>query len=320
MKTTLKCLVASAFAFGLAHSAQAQSFPEREITMIVNYGAGGSVDRTARSLQRVLPDALGQTVVVENIGGAAGRLGLEAFLAAPRDGYTVLTSFAPATTYVATTAPDLYSIDDLAIINVQWIDPAVLVSHQDTGWETLEDLIAAVRAAPNRYTFGSSGPTSVGHVLAVALFEQLGLEVRIVPYEGGGATRAAFIAGEVDMTAAGIQGATRTQEVGTPVALFWDEPVEIWPEAVPVNAALEGEGITAEIGGAYRFHAVHADVKRDHPDRFEALVEAFRQTTVENEDFIAFADETNVGRDWRGPDASTELLEQVEESFMALFQ
>jgi len=299
-------------------TAWAQSYPENEIEILVNYGAGGAVDRTARSVQKYLPDALGQTVVVENVGGAGGRLGIEAFLEKPADGYHVLTSFAPATTYVATTNPDMFSFDDLAIINLQWIDPAVLVTQKSAGWETLGEMIEAVRAEPGRFTFGSSGATSVGHVLAMDLFKKLDLDVRIVPYEGGGKTRAAFLAGEVDMTAAGVQGALRVEEVGVPVALFWDEATDIWPAAVPVNEA-QSE-VEAEIGGAYRFHAVHADVRANHPERFEALVEAFRATTEDNAEFIAFTDETNVGRDWRGPESSTEILRRVEDSFSAMFE
>lgn len=310
--------IAIGMAFAIAATAQAQPFPDKEIEIIVNYGSGGSVDRTARSVQRYLPEALGQTVVVENIGGAGGKLGIEAYMNKPADGYHVLTSFAPATTYVATTNPDLFSLDDLAIINVQWIDPAVLVVRNDTGWESLDDMIRAIRAEPGKYTFGSSGATSVGHVLAMNLFEKLGLDVRVVPYKGGGKTRAAFLAGEVHMTAAGARGALKTKDQGTPVALFWDEPIDFWPEAVPVNSALDGTEVA--IGGAYRFHAVHADVKANHPERFDALVEAFRKTTVDNADFIAFADETNVGRDWRGPEASTQLLQNVEASFSEMFR
>ncbi len=308
----------TSIALALAGPLFAQDFPEREVEIIVNYGTGGAVDRTARSVQRFLPEALGQSVVVENISGAGGRLGIEAFLERPADGYHVLTAFAPATTYVATTNPDVFGLDDLAIINVQWIDPAVLVVQNDTGWATLDDMITAIRAEPGRFTFGSSGAASVGTVLALNLFEALELEVRVVPYDGGGATRAAFLGGEVNMTAAGIGGAIRLRDAGVPVALFWDEPTEIWPEAVPVNSALDGQ--TVAIGGAYRFHAVHASVRDEFPERFDALVEAFRQTTLENEEFIAFADETGVGRDWRGPEASTSILQDVEQSFSAMFE
>jgi len=112
---------ATAFSLG-STTALAQSFPEKEVTILVNYGAGGAVDRTARSVQPFLPTALGQNVIVENIGGAGGKTGLKAFLEREADGYTILTAFAPATTYGKFTTPGLFEMDDLAIINVQWTD------------------------------------------------------------------------------------------------------------------------------------------------------------------------------------------------------
>lgn len=317
MKSSIRVAVAAVAVAYLAGPASAQSFPDKEVKIIVNYGAGGAVDRTARSMQKYLPQAFGQNVVVENVGGAGGKLGIESFLKAPRDGYTVLTSFAPATTYVATTSPDIFKFDDLAIINVQWVDPAVLISHNKTGWKTADDMISAIKASPKKFTFGSSGTTSVGHVLAVDMFEKLGLEVRIVPYKGGGKTRAAFIAGEVDMTAAGIGGAVRAKDAGIPIVLYADKPAKVWPEAVPLSQSLKDAGV--QIGGAYRFHAVHADVKRDYPDRFEAIIAAFKETTVDNAEFVSFADESKVGRDWLGPEASAELLQSVETRFSKMF-
>ncbi|MEM7774705.1 MAG: tripartite tricarboxylate transporter substrate binding protein [Pseudomonadota bacterium] len=320
MRIVRAVLTVAAFGLVTSAAALADDFPSKEVKIIVNYGAGGAVDRTARSMQRFLPEALGQSVVVENVRGAGGKIGITKFMKAKRDGYTILTSFAPSTTYVATTAPDIYKFDDLAVINLQWVDPAVLLVHQKTGWKTLDDVIAAIRANPGKYTFASSGNTSVGHVLAMDLFKKLKLDVKIVPYKGGGKTRAAFIGGETDMTAAGIQGALKTKAVAIPVALFADSASDVWPEAPPVNSLLAKEGITAEIGGAYRFHAVHADVKRNHPERFKKLVDAFKTTTAENPDFLAFAKNTATGKAWLGPDASTDALRTVETRFSKLFK
>ena len=317
---TLKYALACAIAVLFTSSVQAEDFPSKEIKIIVNYGAGGSVDRTARSMQRFLPDALGQSVVVENVGGAGGKIGLKKYMKAPRDGYTILTSFAPATTYVAATAPDVFKADDIDIINVQWIDPGVIVAHKNTGWKTLDDMIKAVRANPGKHTFASSGKTSVGHVLTIDLFKKLGLDVKIVPYKGGGKTRAAFISGETDITAAGLRGMLKAKDASVPLGLYWNSSVDAWPQAIPINDLLKSEGITAEIGGAYRFHAVHSDVRKNFPDRYKKLVEAFKITTTENKDFIAFADKTKVGRDWIGPDASEALIEKVDASFTKMFK
>ncbi|MRG70459.1 tripartite tricarboxylate transporter substrate binding protein [Alphaproteobacteria bacterium HT1-32] len=290
-------------------------FPEKEIVVMVNYGAGGAVDRTARSLQKFLPTALGQTVVVENHGGASGKIGIQKYMDAPHDGYTVLTAFAPATTYVKFKDPKVFSMDDLAVINVQWTDPAILIARKDTGWKTLDDMIEAVKADPNKYTISSSGAGAVGNLLSQDLFRKLGLKIKIVPYKGGGKARKAFLSGEVNMTAAGAGGALSARDEAVVLGAFWSGKVEGWPEAKPLNPMLEKYGVTVPDGGAYRFHAVHADVKKNHPDRFAKLVEAFRTTTTEDKDFIAFADKTGVGRDWHGPDKSDALIRSVDKTF-----
>lgn len=295
--------------------ASAEEFPTKELTIIVNYAEGGAVDRTARSIQRFLPDALGQSVVVQNHGGAGGKIGLEKYMAAPRDGYTVLTSFAPATTIVADAAPDVFQTKELAIINMQWSDPAIIVAHKDTGWTGLDEMIEAVRANPGRYSFGSSGVTSVGHLLSAILFDKLNLDVKIVPYKGGGKTRAAFKGGHVDMTAAGAGGALAIKEDAVVLGVFWPSEVEGWPDAKPLNMLLEPHGVSVPEGGAYRFHAVHADVKTNYPERFNTLVNAFEEVTTNNEGFKAFTTETKVGADWLGPDKSTELLQEVDATF-----
>lgn len=305
-------------AFLVGTQATAQSFPERKVELLVNYGSGGSVDRMARSVQPFLPDALGAGVIVENIGGAGGKVGLGQFMEREADGYTVLTAFAPATTYVKHTTPGMFEMDDLAVINVQWIDPAVLMASTETGWTTLGEMIEAIRAAPGEYTFGSSGPGSVGPVLTEALFSSLDLDVKIVPYSGGGASRRAFLSGEVDLTAAGVQGADSVKDAAVPLALFWDETSPAWPEAPTIVTALEGYDVEAPVGGAYRFFAVKSELKEQYPERFDALVEAFRKTVQDNPGFKAAADEAGVGTLWTGPEEGQAMIERADVYFTKL--
>ncbi len=221
---------AGAFLTALAGgAASAQEFPEKPVTILVNYGAGGGVDMTARSVQRFLPEALGQPVQVENYPGAGGKIGLIKFMEAPRDGYTVLTAFAPATTYVRSQDPSIFANDDLAIINMQWADEVVLVANKETGWTNLNDMIEAVRAEPGKYSFGSSGPGSAGPIMVKMLFEALDLDVKIVPYAGGGKTRAAIQGGHIDMTAGGNSGMVPVSDSTNILGVFWDKPVPEWP-------------------------------------------------------------------------------------------
>ena len=273
----------------------AQSFPSKEITLLVNYGAGGAVDRTARAIQPFLPEALGQNVIVENIGGAGGKTGLKKFMEAERDGYTILTAFAPATTYAKFTDPDIFSLSDLAIINVMWTDPAILLAQKDAGWTSLADMIAYAKANPGKVTFGSSGK--------------------------GGAARKAFASGEIQLTAAGAGGATSIKDDAVVLGLFSDAgTAPDWPDAPSINAELAAMNVSVPEGGAYRFFAVHSDVKKNHPERFETLVKAFEETINNNQAFKDAAAKSGVGTDWQGAEAAQSLIEEVDARFTKILQ
>ena len=301
-------------------AASAQEFPEKPVTILVNYGAGGGVDMTARSVQRFLPEALGQPVQVENYPGAGGKIGLIKFMEAPRDGYTILTAFAPATTYVRSQDPSIFENDDLAIINMQWSDEVVLVASKDTGWNNLNDMIEAVRAEPGKFSFASSGPGSAGPIMAKMLFEALDLDVKIVPYAGGGKTRAAIKGGHVHMTAGGNSGMVPVSDSTNILGVFWDKPVPEWPGSMTVNEQIADTGVELPTAAAFRFHAVHREVKENYPERFEALVEAFRKTTLENEAFKEFADGASIRREWNGPEASQAMIDEVDARFFDILQ
>jgi tripartite-type tricarboxylate transporter receptor subunit TctC len=317
MKYALKLILLIFFSFSASLSQLMADYPEKEIKVIVNYGAGGGVDRTARSLQKFLPSQFGKSVIVENHKGAGGKIGLKKFMKEPRDGYTILTAFAPATTYVKFKDPSVFNTDDLDIINIQWIDPAIIIARKDTGWKNIDDMIKAVKANPGKYTFGSSGKGSVGPVLSRVLFKKLGLDIKIVPYKGGGKTRKAFIAGEVHMTAAGSGGALKAKKHSVVLGAFMDGSVPGWDKARPINKVLKQYGYKTKVpyGGAYRFHAVHKDVKTKYPKRYKKIVQAYKKTTRSNKDFIAFADKTKVGRSWLGPKKSNKLYRKVDKEF-----
>ncbi len=297
-------------------AALAESYPNKEVTLLVNYGAGGGVDRTARSIQPFLPKALGQNVIVENIGGAGGKTGMKAFMARDADGYTVLTAFAPATTYGKFTTPGLFEMADLSVINVQWIDPAILLANKTTGWNSLADMVAYAKENPGKVTFSSSGKGSVGPILARALFRALDIKIKMVPYKGGGAARKAFAAGEVQLTAAGAGGAARVKDKAIALGLFSEPNTSAdWPNAPSINAQLKRMNVTVPEGGAYRFFAVHSDVKKNHPERYETLVNAFEDTVTRNQEFLDTAAKSKVGTDWFGPKASQALIEKIDAEF-----
>ncbi len=290
-------------------------YPEKEVRIIVNYGVGGGVDLTARSIQRFLPEALGASVLVENHQGAGGKIGYKYFLKQPKDCYNILCAFIPALTTVAVKDPGLFKVEDLAYINVQWSDPGILVAHKDAPFDTLEEFIEAARKEPNKYSYSIPGKGAVGYLLTNALFKKLGLKINMVPYPSGGKARAAIQGGHVQLTSGGAGGMLTVKEVTKPLGVFWDKPVPGWPNAKPINTVLKKYGVQVADGAAYRFFAVHAEAKEKYPEDFKALVEAFRKTTTENQKFIEFCDKTKVDRDWYGPEKTTEKLTQANQEF-----
>jgi len=295
-------------------------YPEKEVRIIVNYGVGGGVDRTARSIQRFLPEALGASVLVENHKGAGGKIGYKYFLKQPKDNYNILCAFIPALTSVEAKNPGLFKMADLAYINVQWSDPGLLVAHKDAPFNTMEEFIEAARKAPNKYSFSVAGKGAVGYLLSNLMFKKLGLKINMVPYPSGGKARAAIQGGHVHLTSGGAGGMLTVKEVTKPLGLFWDKPVAGWPNAKPINPVLKKYGVQMPVGAAYRFFAVHAEAKEKYPEDFKALVEAFRKTTTENQKFIEFCNKTKVDRNWFGPEKTIEILTEADKEFQKIIK
>jgi len=316
---TLKLMAAAAAVSILPFTAQAQNYPSKELKIIVPTKAGGSIDRTARSVQKFLPGTIGQTVIVENVAGAGGKIAGRKFLKEPRDGHTLIAHFVPGLTVAAASGAKELGLKDLAVINLQWSDPVIIIANKKTGWKSLEDMITAAKANPGKYSFGSSGKIAAGHVLSERLFNALGLDIKFVPYQGGGKTRAAFKGGHVDMTAGGAGGARRVRDDSVALGLFWPGGVAGWPNAKPLNPQIAKYNASVPDGGAFRFIAVHKDVRDKHPERFTKLVDAVKKA-ITGAEFAGYAKKTKVGAEWNGPEKSLEILKKIDAGFAKLLK
>src|SRR3990172_4923835 len=196
MKLSKLLLIAAGLA--LAGTAQAQSWPQKPVRFIVPFPPGGATDISARLLGQELQDIWGQTVVIENRGGAGGGVGAaEAARAAP-DGYTL---FFPSGS-VVTANQHVYAKlnynpekDFVPVTNVV-TGPQVLVVPANSPFKTLADLLAAARANPGKYTFGHAGIGSQIHLAAENFVYQAKLDALSVPYRGEGPALVALIGGE----------------------------------------------------------------------------------------------------------------------------
>ena len=296
----------------------ADAYPSKEIRIIVASGIGGSIDRMSRAAQKFLPDILGVSVLVENHKGAGGKIGIRHFLKQPADGHTILVFGQPALTIVQKKAPDLYQMDDFSYVNIQWVDPVILLAHKDTGWKSLDDMVEAARKEPGKYSFSLADLTSTGAIMGQLLFKKLGLDIKSVPYDSGGSARTALRGHHVDMTAGGSKGARTVADVSVPLGVFWNSTVPSWPNAPLMNDALKKYNVTVPDAGSIRFFAMHTAFKENHPDRWKIIVDAFRKMVTEDEGFKAFTDKAKIGREWHGPDGSAKIAMDAHEFFKDL--
>ncbi|MBC7778727.1 MAG: tripartite tricarboxylate transporter substrate binding protein [Proteobacteria bacterium] len=194
----LMLLVCSSAA--LAQLASPAAYPVKTVRMIVAYPPGGGTDIVARMLAPRLADALGQSVVIDNRGGAAGNIGTEVAARAAPDGYTLLMgNVAPNAINVSLGAIPFDPVKDFAPISLVASTPNVLVVHPSLPVKTVKDLLALARARPGQLAFPSAGNGSSSHLAGELLKSLARIEMLHVPYKGGGPALADLLGGQVQL-------------------------------------------------------------------------------------------------------------------------
>jgi tripartite-type tricarboxylate transporter receptor subunit TctC len=184
------------------HAAQAQSgYPNRLMTLVVPYPAGGTADLLCRFAADKMSNNLGQQVVVENRpGGAGGRVGTEAVLRAPPDGYTLLCA-AQLTFSITHLLFSKASFDPRGLepISVLATYPLILIARADLPFNGLPDLIAYARANPGKINYGHQGKGQTGHLLGELLMLKGKFRMTEIPYRGSAPAINDLLAGNIDL-------------------------------------------------------------------------------------------------------------------------
>jgi tripartite-type tricarboxylate transporter receptor subunit TctC len=175
-----------------------QNYPQKPITMIVPYGAGGTTDLTGRQVAKQMEKHLGQSIVVVNQGGASGSVGAKTVLDAASDGYTILFTADSLGTQRVMGISEM-SYDDFAPIMVMVNDPKVIVVNKTSKYETLVDLINDIKARPGKVKMSHTGPGGSGHVQKL-IYNKLGLDIADTAYPGGSDCIIAVLGDQVDFT------------------------------------------------------------------------------------------------------------------------
>jgi hypothetical protein len=181
--------------------AQTGSFPQKPITMIVPYTAGGGVDSIARLIVPVLSERLGQKVLIENKPGVSGMVGAQYVAKAPPDGYTILAgnTTTNATNYYLTKNSGYHPIKDFVPLSLWDRGPTVLVVPANSKFQNVNDVIKELKSKPGSLNYGSSGLGSAHHLSAEVFMHLTNTKMQHVPYKGGPGVMADLIGGQLDL-------------------------------------------------------------------------------------------------------------------------
>ncbi len=212
---------AAALAAALPVLATAQgTYPDRAVRFVVPYPPGGGTDVIARIVQGRFQQVLGQSIVIDNRGGAAGALGTDIVAKSPADGYTVLFTLSSHTINPAILPRLAFDTQkDFEPVGMVASLPQILVAHPAVPANTVADLVALAKARPGSLSFASVGNGSPGHLAGELMKLKTGVEMTHVPYRGGGPAVSDVMGGQVPLLWVSIPAAAQHVKAGKLKAL-----------------------------------------------------------------------------------------------------
>lgn len=192
--------VAAALALaGTLGAAHAAGYPDQPITVVVPYSAGGGADNAARIIAQGMGEVAGQSVVIENKGGASGSIGAAYVARAKPDGYTVLYDASAFSINPVLRKLPYDAKKDFIPVSQAVSVPNILVAATGSAFNSLPDFVKAARANPGRYTYASYGPGSLAQMAAELLKKDAKIDIVHVPYKGGAPAIVDVMGGQVDV-------------------------------------------------------------------------------------------------------------------------
>ena len=185
---------------GVSSIALAQSYPSRPITIVVPFPAGGPSDTVGRFLAEKMRVSLGQPVIIENIGGAAGSIGTGRVARAAPDGHTLVHGYWGTHVVNGAIYPLQYDVvrdfEPVALLPAQ---PLLVVAKKSIPANNLRELIAWLKSNPDKASQGTAGIGSIGHVAGLLFQRETGTRFQFVPYRGVAPIMQDLLAGQIDM-------------------------------------------------------------------------------------------------------------------------
>lgn len=297
-----------ALALAVPSMAPAAGFPERDITMVVPWAAGGGTDTLARTLTKNGKKYFGVNVNVVNKVGGTGAVGMNSVAIGKPDGYTVAMITFNLSTYRMIGLAEL-SYKDFDLIALLNRSPAGFSVKADSQFKTLKDLVEYAKANPGVVTVGHSGPGQPWHLSAALMSAKNNLKLTFVPFDGAAPTRTALVGGHITLASTGMDEVLqfyKTKQVRILAAFaptrnpFFPDVPSIAETGYPIeNPIFDWRGL--------------AVAKGTPPEILKVLREGFRKA-AEDPEYIKLMDELTLPRAYMEYDKFGEFLGGLEDS------
>jgi tripartite-type tricarboxylate transporter receptor subunit TctC len=292
-------------ALGFMGPALAGDFPTKPIRVYVGFSPGGGTDIVARTVASVVPEFLGQSMVIINKTGAAGTVAAREVSQAKPDGYTLLVAGGSETVSVG-------HFKELPYHPIKAFAPIIRISRDrmilnfsaNAPWKTLKEFIEDAKKNPGKYTYASSGHGGIYHAAMLAFCDRTGIKMKHVPYKGGAPGMAALMGGHVDIAIASPSEARALAEGGKirSVALTSQERCPLTPD-VPTLKEL---GYDIYLENQKGFVAPAGTPK----ERIMFLHDAFKKA-YDHPAFVKLCDGLKIERGYLGPEDLAKALQSM---------
>lgn len=236
---TRRLMIAALLALGLA-PASAQTWPDRPLTFVVPFAAGGTTDISARVIADHMSRTLKQQIIIENVAGAGGSAGATRVKNARADGYTFLVGNLGSQVANVGINPNLQydPVTDFTHVGMVNTNPLMVVTKKDFPAATLQEFIASLRTNADKLVYGSGGVGATSHLTCLYFLSLVGANVRHVPYRGSGPALNDLMSGTLDFVCDQSTAIVPHAQAGTVKALVVTSPARL-PQLPNVPAAAE---------------------------------------------------------------------------------
>ncbi len=240
-RTFSRSLIALSLGLTFGHTAVAQTYPSRPITMVVPWGAGGGTDATARIVAAMMEKEMGQPVNVVNRTGGNGVVGHSAIASAPADGYTLgmITVEISMMHWAGLTDLKPTNYTPLALMN---IDPAAVTVRADSPYKTVNDLLAAIKANPGKFKASGTGQGGIWHLALAGMLKDQKMEISAAPWvpsNGAAPAMNDLAAGGIEFVTCSLPESRALIDAGKarPLTIMANQPSGLYPNVPTLKTA-----------------------------------------------------------------------------------